>query len=251
MKTPYSSRFYEGQQQRSIASANIVVPEVLSLFSIDSVLDVGCGTGGWLQAFAQHGISDYLGVDGDYVPRGMLKIPVDRFRALDIANLADLGRVFDLACSLEVGEHLPESAARCFVAALVCAAPVVLFSAAIPHQGGTAHLNEQWQAYWAAFFAQHGYVAVDCIRPRIYGNNKVEWWYRQNILIYCRPEKCPKGLNAITSAYELNRVDPAMISHLLTPSSGREALKTIRRMTTYLIRPFLTKLSRIDFRRVR
>jgi hypothetical protein len=128
---------------------------------------------------------------------------------------------------------------------------VVLFSAAIPHQGGTAHLNEQWQAYWAAFFAQHGYVAVDCIRPRIYGNAKVEWWYRQNILIYCRPSKCPKGLSAITTAYELNGVDPAMISHLLTPSSGREALKTIRRVTPYLIRSLLTKLSGIDFGRAR
>ncbi len=35
-------------------------------------MDVGCGIGTWLTEFKAAGISDYLGVDGDYVSREQL-----------------------------------------------------------------------------------------------------------------------------------------------------------------------------------
>jgi SAM-dependent methyltransferase len=236
MNIPYSSKFYAIQQAGSFASADIVVPHVLSLFRVSSVLDVGCGVGGWLQVFERHGITDYFGVDGDYIPLEMLKIPAEKFRPMNIANHMNFRRSFDLACSLEVAEHLPAECAEQFVEGLVKAAPVVLFSAAIPCQGGTAHLNEQWPTYWAALFARHGYVAVDCIRPWIYGNQHIDWWYRQNILIFCQGDKCPKGYQPTTNDYDLNRVDPGMIEHLLTPGSISEALRDIRRVLPYLWR---------------
>jgi hypothetical protein len=61
---------------------------------------------------------------------------------------------------------------------------VVLFSAAIPHQGGTHHVNEQWPDYWAALFERHAYTVVDAIRPRIWNDPDVEWWYAQNTLLF-------------------------------------------------------------------
>ena len=78
MQCPYPETFYAIQQDGSISSAQVVVPIVLSLFQCHSVVDVGCGVGGWLEEFERHGISDYLGVDGDYVSRQLLKIPADR-----------------------------------------------------------------------------------------------------------------------------------------------------------------------------
>jgi SAM-dependent methyltransferase len=242
MKTPYSSQFYAIQQAGSMRSADVIVPLVLSLFPISSVLDVGCGVGGWLQVFARNGVGDYLGVDGDYIPRHMLKVPTEKFVAADLAVLPDFGRTFDLACSLEVAEHLPPSCAERFVDGLVRAAPIVLFSAAIPHQGGTAHLNEQWPTFWAALFAQHGFVAVDCVRPRIYANNNIEWWYRQNVLIFCRPDKCPNGYHPAVTDYDLNRVDPGMIAHLRAPASGTEALQEIQRLLPYLWRAVIRRV---------
>jgi SAM-dependent methyltransferase len=244
--TPYSKNFYAVQQSGSLASADVVVPVVLSLFHVKSVVDVGCGVGGWLKVFERHGVSDYLGVDGDYVPRTLLKIPDDRFRATDITGLLDFGRSFDLACSLEVGEHLPARAAEQFVAGLVRAAPVVLFSAAIPRQGGTAHINEQWPTYWAALFARHGYIPVDCVRPLIYSDKRVDWWYRQNILIFCRSDKRPNGYEQATSEYELNRIHPEMIENLLTPGSGTQALNDILRPLPYLWRAVFRKIGLKD-----
>jgi SAM-dependent methyltransferase len=239
--TPYSSKFYTNHRAGSSGSADIVVPHVLSLFRVSSVLDVGCGVGSWLQAFERHGISDYLGVDGDYVPLEMLKIPPEKFRSMDLARVMNFGRSFDLACSLEVAEHLPAECAGQFIAGLAKAAPVVLFSAAIPYQGGTAHLNEQWPTYWAALFARHGYVAVDCVRPWMYGQQLIEWWYRQNILVFCQREKCPEGYHPTTNDYDLNRVDPQMIEHLLTPGSVTEALHDIWRVFPYLCRHLASK----------
>ncbi len=225
----YSSTFFAFQQGGSINSAGVIVPLVLNLFKITSVVDVGCGVGGWLEEFARGGINDYLGIDGAYVPAEMLKIPARTFRAEDLARLTNVGRTFDLACSLEVAEHLPESCAEQFVGMLVKSAPVVLFSAAVPRQGGTAHVNEQWVSYWAEKFKCRGYVAVDCIRPAIYGNPQVDWWYRQNVLIFCRPEFCPAGFEPVHRAYDLDRVDPQMIEHLFVPECATEAMRTIAR----------------------
>jgi SAM-dependent methyltransferase len=241
-RTPYSSTFFAVQQEGSIGSAEIIVPLVLSRFKVTSVVDVGCGVGGWLKVFERHGIRDYLGIDGNYLPMEMLKIPVERFRPEDLSHLSDIGRSFDLACSLEVAEHLPESCAERFVATLVKCAPVILFSAAIPRQGGTAHVNEQWASYWAEKFERHGYLAVDCIRPAIYGDWRVEWWYRQNALIFCRPERCPAGYQPVRSPYDLNRVDPSMIEHLCVPGSGTEAVRTIRRALPVLGAAILRRL---------
>src|ERR1051326_3058645 len=88
------------------------------------------------------------------------------------------------AISLEVAEHLPEASAQGFVASLTRLAPVVLFSAAVPLQGGAEHVNEQWQEYWRSKFSELDYVACDAIRPVIWGNEDVFTYYQQNILVY-------------------------------------------------------------------
>jgi hypothetical protein len=107
------------------------------------------------------GISDYLGIDGDYLPRKFLKIPESCFRAGDLTTMADVGRRFDMALSLEVAEHLPISSAENFVKLLVGAAPVVVFSGAVPYQVGTDHINAQWQSYWATIFCE---ISICCNR---------------------------------------------------------------------------------------
>lgn len=188
----YNRKFYKVHQDRSEQSADIVVPVLLSVFPARSVVDVGCGVGAWLRAFERHGLTEYLGYDGDYVPADMLQIPRERFRAADLRQISELGRRFDIACSLEVAEHLPKDSAERFVALLVKAAPVVLFSAAVPNQGGHGHVNERWQSYWCELFSHHGYAAIDCIRPAIFDDPQVAWWYRQNILVYCDSEHWPR-----------------------------------------------------------
>jgi SAM-dependent methyltransferase len=180
----YTKDFFAQQREPSRRTAEVVVPLVLELAAPRSVVDVGCGTGTWLAVFLEHGVSDVFGVDGDYVDERALEIPRGRFLAHDLRRPLELARRFDLVVSLEVGEHLPPERAETFVASLTMLGPIVLFSAAIPGQGGTAHLNEQWPAYWAQLFAARGYVHVDCLRRRLWHDDAVAPWYAQNAMLY-------------------------------------------------------------------
>jgi SAM-dependent methyltransferase len=182
----YSSKFYEQQQEGSLRSARRVLPFLLDLTDPKSIVDVGCGVGTWLAAARELGVRDVLGLDGPYVDTTMLQIPPDCFRAADLTQPLDAGRTFDVALCLEVAEHLPESNANTLVESLTHLAPLVLFSAAVPRQCGEHHVNEQWQSWWVERFQQVGYIAVDCIRRRIWDDGQVEWWYAQNSLLMVR-----------------------------------------------------------------
>jgi SAM-dependent methyltransferase len=184
MTQPYTTEFFTALRAGAQSSARALVPLVLELVAPRSVIDVGCGEGTWLSVFREHGIEDVHGVDGDYVDRTRLAIPRERFRPHDLTQPLHLDRTFDLAVSLEVAEHLPAEAADQFVASLARLAPVVLFSAAVPYQGGEHHVNEQWPAYWAERFARYGFLPVDCLRRRTWARPDVEWWYAQNTFLY-------------------------------------------------------------------
>jgi SAM-dependent methyltransferase len=163
----------------------VVVPLVVELVSPRSVVDVGCGSGVWLQAFRDAGIDDVCGIDGPWVEPSRLLFPSEAFRAHDLTQPIHFERRYDLAVSLEVGEHLPPDAAAGLVASLTRAAPIVLFSAAIPGQRGAEHINEQWPDYWVELFARVGYVAVDAVRAEIWDDPNVAPCYAQNTAIYC------------------------------------------------------------------
>jgi 2-polyprenyl-3-methyl-5-hydroxy-6-metoxy-1,4-benzoquinol methylase len=119
----YSSQFYECQQEGSFQSAQVVTSVILNLISLRSAVDVGCGVGTWLRALRGHGISDILGIDGDYVDTATLQIPKELFLPKDLSVPLELGRKFDLAISMEVAEHLPAECAQNFIRSLVSLAP--------------------------------------------------------------------------------------------------------------------------------
>jgi len=180
----YDNAFYEDLANTAGPSAAVIVPLVQTLVSAKRVVDVGCGDGSWLAGFAAHGAETIKGYDGKWLDTATLKIPEEAFERADLFTSVPTNERYDLAVSLEVAEHLPESRAEGFVRELTALAPVVLFSAAIPHQEGPNHINEQWPSYWAALFAQHAYVPVDAIRMQVWADARVTWWYKQNILIF-------------------------------------------------------------------
>jgi SAM-dependent methyltransferase len=184
----YTPKFFTLHEQGSERSAARMVPELLTIFRPRSVIDVGCGTGAWIAEFMKQGVTDVVGVDGDYVRTEQLKIHQQHFLVRDLLKPLMIGRTFDLAVSLEVAEHLPESRSTGFISELVQLAPVVLLSAAITLQGGTFHINEQWPDYWEAIFRQHDYVTLDCLRCLVWDDESVDLWYRQNTILYVSTE---------------------------------------------------------------
>lgn len=188
MAQSYDQAFFDQIEADSLRAARIIVPLVLELVEARSVIDLGCGRGTWLKAFAENGVAQITGMDGDYVQRDRLLIPQEAFQAHNLANPIEPKSRFDLAISMETAEHLPPARADGFVSDLCALAPVVLFSAAIPQQGGVGHVNEQWQSYWAGKFQGQGYEAVDAIRPQIWRLEGAGTVYAQNAILYCNPE---------------------------------------------------------------
>jgi len=179
-------------------AARKILPIIFKHVLINSVLDVGCGTGTWLQAVEELGVHDCMGIDGDWVNRSQLKISSHKFLSFDLTKSLELNRKFDLVICLEVVEHLPLSSAETIVKTLVSHADTILFSAAIPKQGGQRHINEQSVFFWVELFKKHGYHFYDMLRPLIWRDDSIEWWYRQNIFLVSRYEQ------TITSASVIN-----------------------------------------------
>jgi SAM-dependent methyltransferase len=190
LMSTYDRTFYEDRQFNKIA-ARAIVPILLEYISPRSAVDLGCATGNWLSVLNEFGIADIQGIDGDWVPRQLLEIPAERFMTADLSQDIPIPRRYDLAISIEVAEHLPAERADSFVRALTQLAPVVLFSAAIPFQGGINHVNEQWPDYWAALFAEQNFLPVDCIRPRIWRHPDVvlkSYHNAQNLILFVASE---------------------------------------------------------------
>lgn len=182
----YDTSFYLRQQQRSWRAAEVVADIVAPLVAPQSVIDIGCGTGGWLRAFQERGAGRVHGVDGPHVDQAALVISPSDFTAHDLTQSLSLAARFDLAISIEVAEHLPPDRAEGFIEDISRHSDVVLFSGAIPFQGGVNHVNEQWPSYWASKFAVHGYLAFDAVRPHLWNQRDIAYWYKQGVLLYAR-----------------------------------------------------------------
>jgi SAM-dependent methyltransferase len=179
----YPADFYQHRRAHTAHAARRILDALPSALPRRSVADIGCGTGTWLAAALERGATSAFGIEGNWVTPAMLDDETIVFAPQDLEQRFTGPRV-DLALSLEVAEHLSPARAESFVADLVALAPAILFSAAIPGQGGVGHLNEQWHSWWADRFAAHGYQAYDVIRPAIWTDEAIPAWYRQNAVLY-------------------------------------------------------------------
>jgi hypothetical protein len=185
-KDAYDGEFYLARRKRTLASAKRILRIVHQLVPFRSVADFGCGTGTWLSVALDDFEADgAIGLEGDWMRAEWLDDARIELRNLDLEQPASVEPV-DLAISLEVAEHVSAARAEGLVADLCATAPAVLFGAAIPGQGGVGHVNERWQSYWAGLFACHGWECYDAVRPLVWNDRDLPYWYRQNTLLYSR-----------------------------------------------------------------
>ena len=183
-------KYLHTEDIHNIKSPKEIVPEIIRLLRPKSVVDIGCGLGTFLYCFKQEGVNDVLGIDGPWANKDLIHqhLSEDEFLEKNLEKEFDLGRKFDLAISLEVAEHISEKHADTFISNLVSSGKIILFSAAIPFQGGQNHVNEQWLSYWEDKFRQHDYIIHDVLRPIFWDNPRIFWWYKQNMILIA-----PKG----------------------------------------------------------
>lgn len=204
-------RYVHHESVHNFTAAEEIVPYIINLLEPNSVVDVGCGIGTWLKVFADNGITDFLGIDGNYVDRNTLKIKSTSFIEFDLETFYSSQRKFDLAISLEVAEHLKEESASVFIKSLTNLSDVVIFSAAIPNQGGQNHLNEQEPSYWISKFEEEGFQCFDILRPVFWENKKVDCWYRQNIFLFTKKGTLIEKIKSFNTFSNHHLVHPELL----------------------------------------
>lgn len=138
----YDRKFFEGLRDDSALNDHKFFAKIIyDIVKPKSVIDIGCGAGGWLSVFKNEYNCRITGVDGDYLDREKLLINDDEFITYDLEkhfkfNPKNIEDKFDLAMSLEVAEHLPPSRGPGFIDDLTELSDAVFFSAAVPNQGG-------------------------------------------------------------------------------------------------------------------
>ncbi|WP_109047131.1 class I SAM-dependent methyltransferase [Azospirillum sp. TSA6c] len=243
----YDRNFYDEQMNGSYKSACRIVPIVKELFEINSVIDIGCGVGTFLRCFKENGVFDITGIDGDYVPRDKLMIEEERFISHDLNVLAKVNRRFDLVVSLEVAEHLYENKSDSFIDMLCLHGDTILFSAATPYQGGEHHVNEQWPEYWYEKFMKRGYRAFDIIRPEIWNDNDVQYWYSQNCIIYANQNGIMKSKKLQDISAATHPKAPASLVHPKQFIASASTLKNFNETLENIARsgkPFRAEISK-------
>jgi len=183
-RNPWDSQYYGRRAAGVRRSADAILEHLWSFYSPHSVVDIGCGDGSWLRAAGALGAQVLWGVEGSWHGAESFRQDEITLITTDLNLPFHLDRTFDLAMSLEVAEHLEPPAGDRLVEVLTKAAPVVLFSAAQPFQGGIGHINELPASYWASLFREHEYVCLDLFRPTHWGLDHVDAWYAQNTFLY-------------------------------------------------------------------
>lgn len=241
MKEIYDDDFYKSRHATTIYSAETILDSILKkLPPISTAADFGCGIGSWLSYLKQKNI-DVTGFEGPWVPLKYLKIPKDDFIQVNLAEeLKNTQSIiweqskFDLSISLEVAEHLPPELADRFIELLTSRSKFILFSAAIPNQGGLHHVNEQYPSYWISKFAKYNFACTDVIRSEIWNDIKIPFWYRQNIFLAYNVQfegnlNCP-----MTPPLDL--IHPDQVTLLLQRSEI-----TLQKAIKYIYKKFFTR----------
>ena len=181
----YDAGFYEAQMANSYRSALAVLWHLFDAYAPLSLVDFGAGRGTWLKAARELGVPRLRGIEGPWVRADVAASGLE-YAFQDLNERVVLDERFDLALSVEVAEHLVPERAPSFVEDMCAAADLIVFGAAMPHQGGNGHFNERFQSYWIDLFRARGYACVDYFRAALWFRPEVEPWYAQNTFLFIR-----------------------------------------------------------------
>jgi glycosyltransferase involved in cell wall biosynthesis len=146
------------------------------------VVDIGCGPGMLVHSLQEIGI-DAIGYDNDE--------RVNNKQYLKQVSLFDLTDPADLVICMEVAEHIKEKLSEDVVDSIIrniTPGGKLLWTAAIPGQGGVGHINCQYKEYWQEKFEKRSLV-----RNTVLENELIEYvkrkgyymgWFVNNVMIF-------------------------------------------------------------------
>ena len=161
LKSLYDDGFFmRNKRDKEIPNINIATILKESL-DFNSVFDLGCGIGTYLDTFLKKGCNKVLGFEygiefsKNYMSKDIL--PFVSFG--DVTKKIKINEKYDCGMSIEVAEHIPQEFSDALVDNLVDnTINVIIFTAAPPGQGGTGHINCQPKEFWIEKFEKKGWI---------------------------------------------------------------------------------------------
>lgn len=226
MSLSYTENFFNRITKKSYISWKKIFQILFQYFSPQSLLDVWWGYGPWSKAFYDLTKSHkYTVLDWGYVDLDKIIVDKKNFISLDLSQPFNFNKKYDLAICMEVAEHLAKESSDSLVKSLTAHSDIILFSAAIPWQWWTNHFNEQCPSYWSDKFARNGFVCLDFLRILIWDDSEIDWWYRQNILLFIK-----KNVYIDKKFNRLSAFTPVIPSTLIHPMLWAKVTK-LRKLT--------------------
>ena len=163
-------------------TAEQVVDVFKKYIDFETVIDLGCGTGVYLDEFKKR-CKIAIGVDGNKDAKP------------DV--LYDLGEKqdfigYDLAFSIEVAEHIAPEKADNFADNLCCGEWIVMTTCPPDRSDSkytkVAHLNEQHKPYWVNKMEKRGYKNEYLLQNRMQEDfkkiNGIPTWFNHNLMVF-------------------------------------------------------------------
>jgi len=155
----------------------------------ESVADVGCGQGVYLECFQALGVKCMLGIEGT---DNALKDAVVPFIVKhDLRVPFSHPQQYDLVLSIEVAEHIHGAHAGTLVTTIVDLCRPgghIVLTAAPPGQEGNHHINLQPREYWIRKFSNRGCAYQEQLSMEISSGLDLQGlhWVKRNLMIFMR-----------------------------------------------------------------
>ena len=199
----YNKIFYDSVEHRASHAASEIASIFQNYFEINSIKDIGCGSGIWAREFEKilrcEKITGYDLESGIKIALSKNRETKINFIPIDFEKDKLNLRSTDLSLFLEVAEHLTPLTALRVIEEICRSSNYVIFSGAIKGQGGTNHINEQSARYWIKEFENNDFVAIDLFRERIKEMKKIPFYYRNNVFLFIQKEEFKK-ITLLTSS---------------------------------------------------
>ncbi len=143
------------RRERFRSDYDLVADFLLRHLPFESAIDVGCGNGFLLQRFSAAG-KRISGVDVSADVRTLIGERLNG--SIEVADFGAAAGSYDLACCVEVAEHIEPERSLALVETLTrVARSWIYFSAAPEGQAGRGHINCRPHSDWLGWFDAQGW----------------------------------------------------------------------------------------------